>query len=75
MPDSDILLEKITIGSAVRVTAVCADTGVEVVFVAPTHATPLAIEHVAAAKLKAAKSGASTQQSIQARAARRGVVV
>jgi hypothetical protein len=46
-----ILLEKICVGGFVRVTAVCAATGTEVVFIAPPHASDQAVDHLAAAKL------------------------
>ena len=56
MADAEILLEKVGFGGALRVTAVCAATGVEVVFIAPSHAPERAIEQLAASKLAYAKA-------------------
>jgi hypothetical protein len=78
LADDDILLEKVIVGGAIRVAAVCAATGVEVVFIAPAHASDLAIEQLALAKLaraKAARESGHSGADSRAPRTRRGVIV
>ena len=49
----EIYLEILPVDKALRITAVDAETGVEVVFTAPTNASRARIDRVAAAKLRA----------------------
>ena len=56
MAEAEILLEQRRIGSYLRVAAICAETGVEVVFMAPADAGPALVESLAAAKLAHVKT-------------------
>ena len=50
--DVTVYFEHIRIGQAVRVAAVCAETGTEVVVMGPANAAPSALEKLALRKLK-----------------------
>jgi hypothetical protein len=54
--DGYILIEQRRVGAYLRVTAVCATSGVEVVFIAPPDAGPALIDAVAAGKLTHVKA-------------------
>jgi hypothetical protein len=49
----EVYFEFIAIGSAVKVSAICADTGVEVAIMGPASATQADLERLALQKLKA----------------------
>jgi hypothetical protein len=70
MGEGEIYLEFQEIGGAVRVAAVDAATGVEVVLVAPTGASRQDIARVAAAKLQRALEHASAKGDCAARASK-----
>jgi predicted acylesterase/phospholipase RssA len=67
MPADEIIIETLRIGSSLRIVAVDVATGTEVTFQAPTTASRMAIQHVAANKLryvlrKAAASAATSKE-------------
>ena len=47
----EVIIEQVQIGMILRVTAIDAATGLEAVFQAPRHASPLEIQRLALAKL------------------------
>ena len=52
MSTGEILMETQRIGMYLRVTAVDVDTGTEVVFQAPSYSSRMALQHLAASKLR-----------------------
>mgnify|MGYP001809543130 CR=1 FL=1 len=73
----EILLEQRRVGSYLRVTAVCAQSGLEVVFIAPADAGQALISAVASAKVAhvRAKLEAGDVRQDAAPRSSRGVVV
>ena len=51
-PTREIIMEQVRIGQVVRVTAVDVATGTEVVFQAPTYASPASLQKLAVQKLQ-----------------------
>lgn len=73
----DILIEQRRVGAYLRITAVCEDTGLEVVFMAPPDAGSALIDAVAARKLAHVKAKRATEGAGSSTAPRppRGVIV
>ena len=61
MPKREVIIEQVRIGVTQRITAIDPATGLEAVFQAPLHASPLQIQSLAIAKLDyMAKKGIGT---------------
>jgi len=65
MAGGEVFFEFIQVGQQMRVSAIDADTGVEVVVVAPVVATPIQMQQLAMAKLrrKLGETGAATSSA------------